>query len=246
MIERKLCVLALALLPLAACSSNKVTSQVKLEKSDYPAQIGEDASAYETAVFVKKRTDFAMQLWQQERLDDCIVVLADLVKNIPSSNRNRYDLGMMYYQRALPHIKEHRRLSQKITTLATSEKLKERDEAQDYTPQLTEAYNKLKADCGLALEQFFIYSARVPQDPRPVDMMWKCQIPLGQYADAMDNVERLLNWDGAIDRKSRQFYIIVYKSLKEYLTETNLGQGRGLVSPGQAINPTTLGPSNRR
>jgi hypothetical protein len=231
----KILTLALILAPLTlGCSSpNRLTNVVKLERDDYPQTIGEDYDAYLVATFVKKRTEFARQLWEKERLNDCIFVLEDLIKHIPSSVRNRYDLGMMFYQRAFPKIQIHRKLSMKLSLLAADH---QRNEAEDVQKQLATVYKELQIDCSNALDQFYIYSRAMAQDPRPVDMIWRCQMALEKYPEASDTIERMIGWDGVLDDITREDYRKIHQTLRRYILETGQRNRRGLSNPN-ILNP---------
>lgn len=223
------------LAPLAmGCSSTekRIAATVELDQDEYPLTIGDDYDPFVVANFVKKRTELARRLWEQERLDDCILVLQALVKNIPSSIRNRYDLGMMYFQRASPEIQKHNRLSQQLSQLAKDE---QKDSAEVLQRELAEVYKVLQGDCQRALDQFTIFSRNMPQDPRPIDMMWRCQWALELYVDASDNLQRMINWEGALDDNQRADYVKIQKILRDYILNTGQRNRRGLRSP--EINP---------
>lgn len=216
-----------------ASSSNRISTTVELEKDEYPVTIGEDYDAFLVANFVKKRTELARRLWEQEKLDDCILVLQELVKNIPSSIRNRYDLGMMYFQRASPQIKKHNQLSQQLSRLAADD---QKDEAEVLQREIAGVYKELQGDCQKALDQFTIFSRNMPQDPRPVDMMWRCQWALEMYPDASDNLQRMINWEGVLDDNQRNDYIKIQKILRDYILNTGQRNRRALRAPDR-INP---------
>ncbi|MDF1661501.1 MAG: hypothetical protein P1V97_06995 [Planctomycetota bacterium] len=233
---KKLLIFITILAPMAmGCSSteNRIATTVELENDEYPMTIGEDYDAFKVANFVKKRTELARRLWEQERLDDCIMVLQALVKNIPSSIRNRYDLGMMYFQRASPSIKKHNQLSQQLSKLAKDE---QKDSAEVLQRELAGVYKILQGDCQRALDQFTIFSRNMPQDPRPVDMMWRCQWALEMYVDASDNLQRMINWEGVLEDNQRNDYLKIQKILREYILQTGQRNRRGLRSPDR-INP---------
>ena len=216
-----------------ASNANRIATTVELEKEEYPVTIGEDADAFLIANFVKKRTELAKRLWENDRLDDCITVLQELVKHLPSSIRNRYDLGMMYFQRAFPKIQEHNRVSRELSLLAADDK---KAEAEVLQRQLAGVYGELKGDANRALTQFTIYSRKMPQDARAIDMMWRCQWALEMYVDAADNIQRMLNWEGALTDAAQEDYRKIHEILRDYILQTGQKNRRGLRSPG-TINP---------
>lgn len=203
---------ALALGPALACTSTetKAKTQVDFERSDYP----DEDDPIELAKVVKQRVELARKLWSQDRLDECIKVLEDLTKNVPQAVSPRYDLGMMYYQRASPKISRYRKLSNEVTELADRNK---QNQAEDKAVEVGKAYEALAGDCAKALDQFLIFSQKVPQDPRPVDMMWRCQLALEQYAEAEASLTRMINWDGVLQQAQREAYDRVRKNLREYI-----------------------------
>jgi hypothetical protein len=232
----QLLVTILILSPMVAgcVSSNRPSTVVNLEKEEYPVTIGEDYDAFLVATFVKKRTEFARQLWEKERLEDCIIVLEELLKHIPASVRNRYDLGTMYYQRAFPLIKKHRRLSMKLSNLSADN---EKQKAEDLQKELAGVYLALREDCKKAFDQFSAYSRSMPQDPRPVDMMWRCQMALEKYVDASDTIERMIRWEGVLDDKSQEDYRTIQRTLRRYILETGQRNRRGLGNPNKIAPP---------
>lgn len=213
--------------------SKAVTTKVHLEKSQYPKTIGEDAQAYDVAVFVKNRTDFARKLYQDGRLDDCITVLRDLVKFIPDSIKNRYDLGFMLFQRASPFIKEYNEISKKVHELA---KTSTPEEADQYTSQLEPSFEKMAPDLREALTQFTIYASARRDDSRPIDFMWRCQLALGDYIGARTNLMRMIRWPNALPPETRRSYEYIVEYINDVLIsrteEVNTREDRGL-GPGR-------------
>lgn len=219
---------------------SETTEKIELEKAEYPITIGEGYDPYEVAVFVTKRTDLARKLYQDGNLDECIAVLQGLVRYVPDSIRNRYDLGIMLFQRASPHIVAYRNKTNELTNLKNTPG--KEAEADRKAPELDALYARLKPDTEEALQQFTIYASAVPSDARPYDMMWRCQLALEDIVGARNNIERMINWPTALDNETREEYTRLRDLLDDILQSAPTE--RALRSPlptGTGIAPTGLG-----
>jgi tetratricopeptide (TPR) repeat protein len=230
--RRCLGLLAAPLLMLA-CESTRPANTVKLERDEYPVIVGKESSAIEVASFVKQRTDLVFKLWNESRYDDAVSVLEDLHRYVPSSVRTRFDLGMLYFNRAQPHIVQARKLSNDITELSNRG---ETERAEDLQAELALVYRDMEKDCRGALEQFQIYSQRTPQDPRPVDVMWKCYMALELYPEALQALGRMIDWDEALDDQQRADYRVIQRRLRDYVMSSR-------STPGELEIPGGMNPS---
>jgi len=220
---KRLFAVSLTALMLSGCAAADIDNEVKLPAEDYPKVLGTDYDAIEVATFVHRRTKLAKQLFGVDgHLNDSITVLEDLVRYVPTANRNRYDLGIMYYQRATPKFRDYRNAARRVTELRAASKI---PEAEDAEIAMAKSYELLRPDVEKALKQFLIYAQKMPQDPRSADMMWRCYMALERYEEALAILTRVLDWEGVIKDEQRNGYVALQKFLRSHILQERRIQG---------------------